>query len=179
MAKGVLLRQGDQTECGGRIRAGSVPAVAFNKPIAKEGDPVTCGKDGKTYKIVGGIAFVTVGGGDKRVAGSLDSYSSCPCKSKIIPSCAYPCYENDTQTTRRHSHLVTAAAIPTSLMTNVCSEPEPEQRAQTAKKKTGIDAGFAVLPCGGTTEAWQRLLFTENPPAGAKELFAMLNGPDE
>ncbi|MEI4927364.1 PAAR domain-containing protein, partial [Klebsiella pneumoniae] len=32
---------------------------------------------------------------------------------------------------------------------------------------------------GGTTEAWQRLLFTENPPAGAKELFSILNGPDE
>jgi len=57
--------------------------------------------------------------------------------------------------------------------------PEPEQHAQTAKKKTGIDAGFAVLPYGGTTEAWQRLLFTENPPAGAKELFATLNGADE
>ncbi|BDH46558.1 hypothetical protein TUM12370_26020 [Salmonella enterica subsp. enterica serovar Choleraesuis] len=47
------------------------------------------------------------------------------------------------------------------------------------KKKTGVDAGFVVLPYGGTTEAWQRLLFTENPPPGAKELFAALNGPDE
>ncbi|MGV3345807.1 hypothetical protein ACGVWS_08680 [Enterobacteriaceae bacterium LUAb1] len=47
------------------------------------------------------------------------------------------------------------------------------------KKKTGIDAGFAILPHGGTTEAWQRLLFTENTPAGAKELFATLNGADE
>ncbi|HBX2271613.1 TPA: PAAR domain-containing protein, partial [Klebsiella pneumoniae] len=36
-----------------------------------------------------------------------------------------------------------------------------------------------VITYGGTTEAWQRLLFTENPPAGAKELFSILNGPDE
>lgn len=47
------------------------------------------------------------------------------------------------------------------------------------KKKTGIDAGFVIIPYGGTTEAWQRLLFTENPPAGVKELFATLNGPEE
>ncbi len=38
---------------------------------------------------------------------------------------------------------------------------------------------IAVITYGGTTEAWQRLLFTENPPAGAKELFSILNGPDE
>ncbi|MDP0977984.1 PAAR domain-containing protein, partial [Klebsiella pneumoniae] len=41
-----------------------------------------------------------------------------------------------------------------------------------------IDAGFAVITYGGTTEAWPRLLFTEIPPAGAKELFSILNGPD-
>ncbi|MBZ0056584.1 PAAR domain-containing protein [Leclercia sp. LTM14] len=59
------------------------------------------------------------------------------------------------------------------------AQQEPEQHAQTAKKKTGTDAGFAVLPYGGTTEAWQRLLFTGTPPAGAKELFATLNGTDK
>jgi hypothetical protein len=72
------------------------------------------------------------------------------------------------------SHLVEMPVIPGPI-----DSPEPEQHAQTAKKKTGIDAGFAIIPYGGTTEAWQRLLFTENPPAGVKELFATLNGPDE
>lgn len=53
MATGVLLCQGARAECDGRIRAGSVPAFAFNKPIAKEDNPMTCGKDGKTDKIIG------------------------------------------------------------------------------------------------------------------------------
>jgi hypothetical protein len=71
------------------------------------------------------------------------------------------------------SHLVEMPVLPGPV------ESEPEQYAQVAKSKAGVDAGFAVIPYGGTTEAWQRLLFTENPPAGAKELFSTLNGPDE
>lgn len=177
MATGIVLCQGDRTSCGGRIVVGSALGIAFGKPIAKEGDPVTCGKDGNTYKIIGGISIFTDGADDRRVAGSLDSYSSCPCKAKIRPSNAYPMYEKEEPKAFRNVGLAAVAPLSASLTSNAYSEPE--QHAQTAKKKTGIDAGFAVLPCGGTTEAWQRLLFTENPPAGAKELFSTLNGPDE
>lgn len=46
MATGIVLCQGDRTSCGGRIVVGSALGIAFGKPIAKEGDPVTCGKDG-------------------------------------------------------------------------------------------------------------------------------------
>jgi hypothetical protein len=179
MAAGIVLCQGDRTACGGRITVGSALGIAFGKPIAKEGDPVTCGQDGSTYKIIGGISIFTDGADNRRVAGSLDSYSSCPCKAKIRPSNAYPMYEKEEPQTFGNASLAIAASISTSLTPNAYSEPEPEQHAQTAKKKTGIDAGFAVLPYGGTTEAWQRLLFTENPPAGAKELFATLNGANE
>lgn len=73
------------------------------------------------------------------------------------------------------SAKATAAAIPPAHQ----AQQEPEQHAQAVKKKTGTDAGFAVLPYGGTTEVWQRLLFTGIPPAGATELFSLLNGPDE
>ena len=92
MLKGIVLCQGDKTTCGGKIIAGSAHGVAFNKPQAKEGDPVTCGKDGKTYKIIGGIAFYTSGSENKRIAGSLDNYSSCPCKAKFLPANSYPVY---------------------------------------------------------------------------------------
>jgi len=44
MATGIVLCQGDRTTCGGRIVVGSALGIAFGKPIAKEGDPVTCGK---------------------------------------------------------------------------------------------------------------------------------------
>ncbi|QPS87263.1 PAAR domain-containing protein [Serratia plymuthica] len=176
MTKGIVLCQGDRTTCGGKITVGSAHAVNFNKPQAREGDPVTCGKDGNTYKIIGGISFYTTGPDKKRIAGSLDSYSSCPCKAKIRPSNSYPTYTKEESPTFKNAGLAATAPILAALMPKARSEPV--QHAQTAKKKPGIDAGFAVIPCGGTTEGWQRLLFTENPPAGVKELFATLNGAD-
>lgn len=95
MAKGIVLCQGDKTKCGGKITAGTAQGFSFGKPQAREGDPVTCGKNGKTYKIIGGISHYTSGPDNKRIAGSLDSHSSCPCKSKIIPSNLYPTYTQE------------------------------------------------------------------------------------
>lgn len=143
--------------------------------MACEGHKVTCGKHPGLYRICGGLDDDYIHG--KRIAGTLHSYSSCPCKSKFLNSNWDDDYELGGEATVTHtdlSHLVEIPVLPGPI-----DSPEPEQHAQTAKKKTGIDAGFAVIPYGGTTEAWQRLLFTENPPAGAKELFATLNGPDE
>ncbi|MDE1166611.1 MAG: PAAR domain-containing protein [Pseudomonas sp.] len=51
---------------------------------AREGDQVSCGKDGKTYQIIGGIAHINING--RRVAGTLDSFSGCPCEAQLIPS---------------------------------------------------------------------------------------------
>ena len=82
-------------------------------------------------------------------------------------------------TGERHPGIMSAKSAVAAVPLVQQAQQEPEQHAQAAKKKTGIDAGFAVIPYGGTTEAWQRLLFTGTPPAGAKELFATLNGPDE
>ncbi|QHM74949.1 hypothetical protein C7M52_00893 [Mixta theicola] len=178
MAKGIVLCQGDKTTCGGKVTAGSAHGINFGKLQAREGDPVTCGKDGNTYKIIGGISFYTSGSDKKRIAGSLDSYSSCPCKARILPSNTYPVYTKEESSLFRNVNLAAAASISASLMPEDLSGSEPEQYAQSAKKKTGTDAGFAVLPYGGTTEAWQRLLFTGIPPTGAKALFATLNGAD-
>jgi len=172
-AKGYFLFRGDKTECGGRILEGCPDHQFFDKDMACEGHQVTCGKHPGRYRICGGLNNDDIHG--KRIAGTLHSYSSCPCKSKFIPSNFVDNYELESQstTTTDNYHKVEFPVLPGPI------EPEPDQHAQVAKKKTGIDAGFAVLPYGGTTEAWQRLLFTENPPAGAKELFATLNGPDE
>lgn len=177
MATGYYLRVGDRTTCGGKILTGTPEIDWYGADAAREGDFVSCGKNpGVSYKILGGTeGFMDE---SRQLAGTLDSISSCPCKARFIPSIP-DCYEKKTVSSSRRSGVVAAAPIPAALMTKLRSEPEPEQHAQIAKKKTGIDAGFAVLPYSGTTEAWQRLLFTENPPAGAKELFATLNGPDE
>ncbi|MGK4351172.1 PAAR domain-containing protein [Enterobacter sichuanensis] len=173
-AKGYFLFRGDKTVCGGRIIEGWSDHQFFGKDMACEGHQVTCGKHPGRYRVCGGLDTDYIHG--KRIAGTLHSYSSCPCKSKFVPSNWDDDYELGGEATVTHtalSHLVEMPVLPGPI------ESEPEQHAQTAKKKTGIDAGFAVLPYGGTTEAWQRLLFTENPPARAKELFATLNGPDE
>ncbi|MFT4271805.1 MAG: PAAR domain-containing protein [Pantoea sp.] len=95
MAKGIVLCQGDKTKCGGKITAGTAQGFSFGKPQAREGDPVTCGKNGKTYRIIGGISHYTSGPDNKRIAGSLDSHSSCPCKAKIIPSNLHPTYTQE------------------------------------------------------------------------------------
>ncbi|NMD80418.1 PAAR domain-containing protein [Klebsiella sp. DNRA6] len=172
-AKGNYLFRGDKTVCGGRILEGFPDHQFFDKDMACEGHKVTCGKHPGYYRICGGLNNDDIHG--KRIAGTLHSYSSCPCKSKFVPSNLVDDYELESQstTTTDNYHKVEFPILPGPI------EPEPDQHAQVAKKKTGIDAGFAVLPYGGTTEAWQRLLFTENPPAGAKELFATLNGADE
>lgn len=172
--KGYFLFRGDKTVCGGRIIEGWSDHQFFGKDMACEGHKVTCGKHPGHYRICGGLNDDDIHG--KRIAGTLHSYSSCPCKSKFVPSNFDDDYELGGEATVTHtdlSHLVKMPVLPGPI------ESEPEQHAQTAKKKTGIDAGFTVLPYGGTTEAWQRLLFTENPPAGAKELFATLNGADK
>ncbi|HFP9304273.1 TPA: PAAR domain-containing protein [Raoultella planticola] len=173
--KGYYLFRGDKTRCGGVITEGLTDHQHFDKDMACEGHKVTCGKHPGLYRICGGLDDDYIHG--KRIAGTLHSYSSCPCKSKFLNSNWDDDYELGGEATVTHtdlSHLVEIPVLPGPI-----DSPEPEQHAQTAKKKTGIDAGFAVIPYGGTTEAWQRLLFTENPPAGAKELFATLNGPDE
>lgn len=171
--KGYYLFRGDKTRCGGVITEGWSDHQHFDRDMSCEGHKVTCGKHPGIYRICGGLDDDIHG---KRIAGTLHSYSSCPCKSKFLNSNWDDDYELGGEATVTHtdlSQLVEMPVLPGPI------EPEPEQHAQSAKKKTGIDSGFTIIPYGGTTEAWQRLLFTENPPAGAKELFATLNGPDE
>jgi hypothetical protein len=57
---------------------------------------------------------------------------------------------------------------------------EPEQHAQTAKKKrTGVDAGFCVVPQQSTTESFESMLFAGGQPEGTRELYRSLNGADK
>ncbi|MDM3456034.1 PAAR domain-containing protein [Citrobacter sp. Cb028] len=174
-AKGYYLFRGDKTVCGGRILEGWSDHQHHGRDMACEGHKVTCGKHPGSFRICGGLDDDDIHG--KRIAGTLHCYSSCPCKSKFIPSILDADYElgGEAEVNNIGSHEIA----------NIPELPEPVQHAQSATKEPksdtgeGVDAGFAVIPYGGTTEAWQRLLFTGTPPAGAKELFATLNGADE
>jgi len=84
MSVGYFIGLGDKTTCGGEVLDGDKRINIHGLFHACEGDRVTCGKDGQTYRIVGGISFMNSHG--RLMAGTLDSYSDCPCKAELVPS---------------------------------------------------------------------------------------------
>ena len=92
MAKGYFVRKGDMTSCGGEVLETDTCIMTFGFAHARAGDPVSCGKNDKTYEIVGGISYMNSHG--RLFAGSLDSHSSCPCKAGLYPSFTTATYES-------------------------------------------------------------------------------------
>ncbi|MGV8003016.1 S-type pyocin domain-containing protein [Photorhabdus temperata subsp. temperata] len=84
MAKGYYLLVGDKTTCGGVIITGDQTITFNGRATAREGDHVTCGKHSGTYMIVGGVPSMFSMG--RRLAGTLDSVSTCPCRARLINS---------------------------------------------------------------------------------------------
>ncbi|MCP2233600.1 MULTISPECIES: PAAR domain-containing protein [Erwinia] len=84
MSGGYFLRIGDATTCGGKVLTGDSTFLWDGIATARAGDMVSCGNHAGTYKILGGVD----GSFDEGVtlAGTLESYSSCPCRARIIPS---------------------------------------------------------------------------------------------
>ncbi|WP_156292686.1 S-type pyocin domain-containing protein [Serratia oryzae] len=106
MAKGHYLVIQDKTTCGGIITEGDITHTLFGRAIAREQDRVTCGKHPGTYIIVGHIPNDTVNG--RKFAGTLHSFSSCPCKARFIPSMLNDTYELSSATTTATSDASSA-----------------------------------------------------------------------
>ncbi|PWU32013.1 hypothetical protein DK254_04280, partial [Pseudomonas sp. RW407] len=51
MAIGYFIRCGDKTSCGGVVLEADTRVMMFGVARAREGDRVSCGEDGKTYRI--------------------------------------------------------------------------------------------------------------------------------
>ncbi len=83
MAKGYYLLVGDKTTCGGVIITGDQTITFNGRATAREGDHVTCGKHSGTYMIAGGVPSMFSMG--RRLAGTLDSVSTCPCRAEGSP----------------------------------------------------------------------------------------------
>lgn len=163
-----LAKLGNKTRYGHIVSASSTIFDEDHNPLVRAGDKAWCDVCKGAFEINATYTGLLEAG---FIAGDGDLVL-CHCKDNFVIAIS-------GFTGIRHPGIMSAKSAVAAVPLVQQAQQEPEQHAQTAKKKTGTDAGFAVLPYGGTTEAWQRLLFTENPPAGAKELFATLNGADE
>ncbi|MGX9307116.1 phospholipase effector Tle1 domain-containing protein [Pantoea ananatis] len=142
MATGFFLYHLDKTTCGGRILSGASDDTyeigGIERQQVREGDPVTCGKHEGRFRVCGGMGDTYEVGGELKVwAGSLDSYSSCPCRARFIPSVQTHTYESDCNAGRVDERAETAK--------KQARQSEPEQRAQAAKKKREITLTIGVF----------------------------------
>lgn len=107
MATGHFLRIGDKTTCGGTILSGSPNHSFGGIATARNGDSVSCGKDGKTYHIAGGIPTYTIHG--VSAAGTLHSRSTCPCNANFISSFPNASYWVEEKKAAKATTVVAAA----------------------------------------------------------------------
>jgi uncharacterized Zn-binding protein involved in type VI secretion len=92
MATGYFIGLGDKTRCGGKVLDADTSMMMFGFARAREGDRVSCGEDGETYQIIGGVPNMRSNG--RLVAGTLDSISSCPCRAELIASNTAATYQS-------------------------------------------------------------------------------------
>ena len=119
MSKGYFIGLDDKTSCGGKVLDGDTRIMMSGIAHARDGDRVTCGKDGKTYQIVGGISNMISHG--RAMAGTLDSYSNCPCKAELIPSVTTASYRK-------------------------APSPAPQAARVAGSQPTQTDSGFTTKP---------------------------------
>ena len=142
MTEGFFLYYLDKTTCGGRILSGASDETytigGIERQQVREGDPVTCGKHEGRFRVCGGMGDTyEVNGVLKEWAGSLHSYSSCPCRARFIPSVSTHTYEIDCNAGR--------AAERAEAAERKAEQSEPEQRAQAVKKKREITLTIGVF----------------------------------
>lgn len=134
MPTGYFLRPGDKTTCGGRILSGSPRHSFGGMATARNGDSVSCGKDGKIYYIAGGIPDYWIYG--VAAAGTLHSRSTCPCRARFISSFPNASYWLE------EAKPVKAIPVAAPPVANAPPQPAkiagPEQYAQAAKKKNNF-----------------------------------------
>ncbi len=177
MAQGHFIRLGDKTTCGGQVLEADTRVMMFGIAHAREGDRVSCGKNDETYTIVGGVSYINSHG--RIVAGSLDSYSTCPCRARLIPSVFTASYESRSsaapQTTRAASQPTTPlagnpAAPRSAGFASASSTPQPVSLGGAAAQ----EPGFYIVPKSTTREQLEASLFTLRDPAVMGK-FKLLN----
>lgn len=175
MNEGHFIGLNDKTTCGGKVLDGHTGVMMYGIAHAREGDRVTCGEDGKTYKIVGGISYMISHG--KAVAGTLDSYSDCPCKARLIPSVVTATYRsaNSAPQTGRGPCNRLPTLQPVNLQRRVTPVSPLQPPAPTLLTRADPqEPGLYVVPKSMTREALEATLFP-TPDPGVMSKFRALN----
>ncbi|PLR40811.1 hypothetical protein CYR55_05910 [Chimaeribacter californicus] len=135
MAKGYYLVQGDRTTCGGIIIEGEPTHTLFGKPLARERDQVTCGQYAGKFFIAGGIETDTIFG--RKIAGTLDSKSTCPCQARLVPSILTDTYEkaSGASSNEPEQRAQSAHAVQAAYKNKADPEDEPAPSAVNVKSK--------------------------------------------
>lgn len=176
MNEGHFIGLHDKTTCGGKVLDGDTRIMMYGIAHAREGDRVTCGKDGKTYKIVGGISHMISHG--KAMAGTLDSHSDCPCKARLIPSVVTATYRSANSAPRTGRSAVqpvssAATSQPAAPRQSGFAPSNPPAPAIFARAEPQ-EPGFHVVPKSMTREALEATLFA-TPDAVVMRKFRALN----
>lgn len=144
MAIGHFIVSGDKTTCGGVVTEGDSRVIMFGFAHARDGDPVTCGKDGNTYRIVGGVSYIDSHG--RLVAGTLDSFSGCPCRAGLIPSVFTASYTSQVNSISQATSQTARSSPPRTLSTSPSDGKRPVAAAHsTAATAPSCDEHFQFI----------------------------------
>ena len=150
MAKGFYLHVGDKTSCGGKIISGVGKCDGNNNAMAHVGHSCTCGVDGKTYSIYGGVPEVSAS--MNPLAGTEHSYSSCPCNARFISNKRNISYSYQSES-EKNSYL---------------------NSKQVEVEREAVDPGFSVVPFIASPKTFESHLFAR-PAEGVVDLYRGLN----
>ncbi|WP_460123759.1 PAAR domain-containing protein [Pseudomonas sp. S2_C03] len=176
MNEGYFIGKGDKTTCGGVVMDGNSRINMHGLLQSFEGDRVSCGVDGQTYGIVGGIPFMSSNG--RRMAGTLHSASNCPCKAQLVPSLTAASYRTEGRAAQPHSRA-TQSVSPIAVR-HTAAPPQSTFAAATRSTPAtfggpaGQKPGFYIVPKSTTRQALEATLFP-SPDAAVMNKFRTLN----
>lgn len=171
MNEGYFIGQGDKTTCGGEVLDGDGRINLYGLLHACEGDRVTCGKDGETYRIVGGISYMNSHG--RLMAGTLDSYSDCPCRAGLIPSVFSAKYKSQSTTTRTAEPSRSLGANSQAASATNAYTPSNKPAPTVLNGMQGQEPGFYIVPNSMSRDALEATLFPAPDPAVMRKFRAL------
>jgi uncharacterized Zn-binding protein involved in type VI secretion len=183
MKEGYFIGLDDKTTCRGKVLDGDTRVMMFGLAHAREGDRVSCGKDGKTYHIVGGVSHIESHG--RLVAGTLDSFSNCPCKAQLIPSVFTASYQNEASPAPHATRRAAQPASPTTTSHSVAprqssfSPISSNPASAVFNSAEAQEPGFYVVPKSMTREALEATLFSTPDPAVMSKFWSLNPDPGD